>query len=161
MSLQLVKEGRAGMVEGGEFTHLMNEGCRWLLGEESSFNMSLERGGSGRLYRSRVGRYVRDGVWQEETVGHWKEWWPWRTQIYSLHLGCTKCSILCACDCDTQTLSAVITGCMSVCASALKQFFGYLCVLIFKHEHGCGLLSLGVHCLHCGWLFRQFPKKKH
>lgn len=42
------------------------------MGEESSFNMSLERG-PGRLYWSRVGRYVRDGVWQEETVGHRKE----------------------------------------------------------------------------------------
>lgn len=50
----------------------MNEGCLWLLGKESSFNMSLERG-QGRLYWSRVGRYVRDGVWQEETVGHRKE----------------------------------------------------------------------------------------
>lgn len=33
--------------EGCELTHgtLMNGGCLWLLREESSFNMSLERGG--------------------------------------------------------------------------------------------------------------------
>ncbi len=71
----------AGIGEGGLWAHswcLMNGGCLWLLGEESSFNMSLERG-PGRLYWSRVGRYVRDGVWQEETVGHRKEWWPQKT----------------------------------------------------------------------------------
>lgn len=35
-----------GIGEGGQRAHsrrLMNEGCLWLLGEESSFNMSLER----------------------------------------------------------------------------------------------------------------------
>lgn len=60
--------------EGCELTHgaLMNGGCLWLLREESSSNMSLERG-PGRLYWSRVERYVRDGVWQEGTVGHRKE----------------------------------------------------------------------------------------
>lgn len=50
----------------------MNGGCLWLLGEESSFNMSLERGRGGST-GAREGRYVRDGVWQEETIGHREE----------------------------------------------------------------------------------------
>lgn len=101
-----------GLGRGGLWAYswsLMNGGCLWLLGEESSFNMSLERG-PGRLYWSRVGRYVRDGVWQEETVGHRKEWWPWKTQIHRLPLGNKKLSKLCGCECRAHIADAGSTN---------------------------------------------------
>lgn len=118
-----VGAGCVGTWERGLWAHswcLMNEGCLWLLGEESSFNMSLERG-PGWLYWSRRGRYVRDGVWQEETVGHRKEWWPWKTQIHRPPLGNTKLSTPCAFECCAHIADAGISnewqhlwGCMCI-----------------------------------------------
>lgn len=69
-------------VEGWEWAHsccLMNEGCLWLLGEESSFNVSPERG-PGRLYWSGV----QSDMWgmvcgRRALLGTEKERWPWRT----------------------------------------------------------------------------------
>jgi len=119
----LVGDGCAGIEEGELWVHsqcLMNEGCLWLLGQESSFNMSSERR-PGRLCWSRVGRYVRDSVWQGETVGHRQEWWPWRTRIHWLPLGNAKLSISCACDYTTHTVqiqAGIMTAwilCVCVC----------------------------------------------
>lgn len=111
--------------KGGLHAHswcLMNEGCLWLLGEESGFNMSLERG-PGRLYWSRAGRYVRDGIWQEETVGHRKSDdhgrqkstnCLWVTQNSPFHVPVTTTHTL-------QMQAAVMTA-ISVCASAITQY---------------------------------------
>lgn len=105
---------------------LMNEGCLWLLGEESSFNMSLESG-PARLYWSRVGRCVRDGVWQEETVGHRKEWWPWKTQIHRLPPGNAEPSISRACERRAHMRAAVMDACISAGASTSARRSLLLC----------------------------------
>lgn len=134
-SVSWVGAGCVGIGKGGLWAQswcLMNEGCLWLLGKESSFNMSLERG-QGRLYWSRVGRYVRDGVWQEETVGHRKEWWPWKTQIHRLPLGNTELSILCACECCTHIADADSSNeCLRLCGCIfINTVLFVLCVHIF------------------------------
>lgn len=65
------------MLRDGGSAHsrcLMNEGRLWRLGKESGFNMSAE--GRGATVERRVGGgggKVRDGVWQEGTVGHRQE----------------------------------------------------------------------------------------
>lgn len=142
VSLELGRVECAGIRERGEFTH----SAWWMRGVPGCWERRVAlichwREEPGRLYWSRVGRYVRDGVWQEETVGHRKEWWPWKTRIHRLPLGSTKLSILCACDYDTHIAVAVSSNdwlhlCLSIFIKTVL-FVPYMCICsIFNNEHG-------------------------
>lgn len=139
MSLKLGRE------VGAEFTH----SAWWMRGVAGCWEKRLAlichwREEPGRLYWSRVGRYVRDGVWQEETVGHRKEWWPWKTR---LPLGSTKLSISSACDYDAHIADAASSNdwlhvCVSICITVLFVPYMYG---ICNNEHGCSRLVPGCY----------------